>query len=171
MSSLYALRPFIEDSFMKTTSVLDLRMGRWDPDAWNGLWPDEQSPAPATAAPPARRNAAAASLGHRIIVSGGYNDEEFTSLEDTWSLNMRSGVWTRISEQGAPRMEGHKAILTGLDLYTFGGHSLLGQFPRPTISVHRLALGKADPLHSETHECRQPEKGYPLQGHPLPDED
>ena len=169
------VRPFVEDNFMKTTSVLDLRMGRWDPDAWKGVGDrdplDDQDAAPA--APLARRNAAAASLGHRIIVSGGYNDEEFTSLEDTWSFNMRSGKWAQMAEQGAPRMEGHKAILSGLDMFTFGGHALLGRFPRPTVSVHRLSLGKADPLRlfSNTDESRQlcrPEIDSPSQGYPVP---
>ncbi|OLP88562.1 Sister chromatid cohesion protein PDS5-like A [Symbiodinium microadriaticum] len=165
-------QPFVEDNFMKTTSVLDLRMGRWDPDAWKGVGdPSDQDAAPA--APLARRNAAAASLGHRIIVSGGYNDEEFTSLEDTWSFNMRSGMWAQMAEQGAPRMEGHKAILSGLDMFTFGGHALLGRFPRPTVSVHRLSLGKADPLRlfSDTDESRQlcrPEMDNPSQGYPVP---
>ncbi|CAE7593276.1 Pds5a [Symbiodinium sp. CCMP2456] len=165
-------QPFVEDNFMKTTSVLDLRMGRWDPDAWKGVGdPSDQDAAPA--APLARRNAAAASLGHRIIVSGGYNDEEFTSLEDTWSFNMRSGMWAQMAEQGAPRMEGHKAILSGLDMFTFGGHALLGRFPRPTVSVHRLSLGKADPLRlfSDTDESRplcRPEMDNPSQGYPVP---
>ncbi|CAE7660672.1 Pds5a, partial [Symbiodinium pilosum] len=161
-------QPFIEDNFMKTTSVLDLRMGRWDDDAWKGDTP--------SAAPLARRNAAAASLGHRIIVSGGYNDEEFRSLEDTWSFNMRTGRWAQIAQQGAPRMEGHKAVASGLDIFTFGGHALLGRFPRPTVSVHRLALGKADPLQAysaapesrsnlKSSEKDSSSQGYPSQHH------
>ncbi|CAE7910232.1 Pds5a, partial [Symbiodinium necroappetens] len=86
---------------------------------------------------------------------------------------MRSGMWAQMAEQGAPRMEGHKAILSGLDMFTFGGHALLGRFPRPTVSVHRLSLGKADPLRlfSDTDESRQlcrPEMDNPSQGYPVP---
>ena len=199
---------------MKTTSVLDLRMGRWDDDAWKGVaiivlnvvltvistvvvmiiwlllsnhyyyyyyddaWKGgAQDPQDTpSAAPLARRNAAAASLGHRIIVSGGYNDEEFRSLEDTWSFNMRTGRWAQIAQQGAPRMEGHKAVASGLDIFTFGGHALLGRFPRPTVSVHRLALGKADPLQAysaapesrsnlKSSEKDSSSQGYPSQHH------
>ena len=147
-------------------------MGRWDPDAWNGAEASEPDAEEAAPAPLARRNAAAASVGHRIIISGGYNDEDFTSLQDTWSFNMRSGIWTQIAEQGAPRMEGHKAVVSGLDMFTFGGHALLGQFPRSTVSVHRLSLGKADPLqacptHVGASDGKPIENGHPSQGYPL----
>jgi len=62
---------------------------------------------------------------------------------------MRSGQWHDHSVIGAPELEGHKAVVSGLDFFTFGGHSAPGTYPRKSISVHRLALGSHDGVGSE----------------------
>ncbi|CAJ1417127.1 unnamed protein product [Effrenium voratum] len=123
---------FNGDSFLGTTSVLDLRMSRWDAAPF---------PVDLGEMPVSRRNPAGASLGRRLVVSGGYSDEDFASLDDTWSLDMQSGVWQELPAAG-PRLEGHKAVCSGLDIFTFGGHKLVGRFEGPQVSVHRLAIGK-----------------------------
>ena len=71
------------DNFLETMNVLDLRMGRWCPNPW-GL---EQ-----VYKPGARRNPAGATLGRHFIISGGYSEEEFATLSDTWAFDMKKGT-------------------------------------------------------------------------------
>lgn len=43
-----------------------------------------------------------------------------------------------LDHKGAPQVEGHKAIASGLDIFTFGGHTLRATFEGPDVSVHKL---------------------------------
>ena len=49
--------------------------------------------------------------------------------------------------KGAPQVEGHKAVASGLDIFTFGGHKLLGKFEGPDVAVYKL-LGVKKPQWS-----------------------
>ncbi|CAK9072936.1 unnamed protein product [Durusdinium trenchii] len=118
------------DSFLETMNVFDLRMNRWD-----DLWKDKVQ----VNKPCARRNPAGASIGRYFIISGGYSEEDFSTLNDTWAFDMRRGTWKLLDLNHAPPVEGHKAIASGLDLFTFGGHRLR-HFEGPHVSVHKLAL-------------------------------
>eukprot|EP00931_Biecheleriopsis_adriatica_P090302 TRINITY_DN64308_c0_g1_i1.p1 TRINITY_DN64308_c0_g1~~TRINITY_DN64308_c0_g1_i1.p1 ORF type:complete len:470 (-),score=75.89 TRINITY_DN64308_c0_g1_i1:11-1420(-) len=130
------------DNFLKNVSVFDMRMQRWDEHAWAG-----QRPADGDAAkrePCARRQVAVGTFGSRLIVTGGHGEEGDT-LSDTWSLNMRTGHWTEMSTKG-PKLSAHKAVISGLDIFTFGGHSRGGD-PGRDMSVNLLQLG-----HEPTEE-------------------
>ena len=122
------------DSFLETMNVLDLRTGRWD-DPWKDL-PYQVSK------PCARRNPAAASLGRYFIISGGYSEERVEALGDTWAFDMKRGTWKMLDYKGAPQVEGHKAVASGLDIFTFGGHKLLGKFEGPDVAVYKLEVGQ-----------------------------
>eukprot|EP00913_Durusdinium_trenchii_P012432 g11672.t1 len=58
------------DSFLETMNVFDLRMNRWD-----DLWKER------------------ARIGRYFIISGGYSEEDFSTLNDTWAFDMRRGTW------------------------------------------------------------------------------
>jgi len=135
-------RRFRADDFPSSTGVFDLRMQRWDWNAWQQNSQLEDSKV--ASQPCSRRNAASAALGHRLIISGGYSDSLSGTVGDTWVLNMRSGHWTQISERGSPELEGHKAVFSGLDLFTFGGHSAHVTSSKRGMSVHMLALGREE---------------------------
>ena len=64
-------------------NVLDLRTGRWD-----NPWKDREQ----VCKPGARRNPAAVTLGRHFIISGGYSEEQFATLGDTWAFDMRRGT-------------------------------------------------------------------------------
>ena len=128
------------DSFLETMNVLDLRTNRWD-----DLPKAEQINKPC-----ARRNPCGTTVGRYFIVSGGYSEEAFTALDDTWAYDMRRGTWKLLGYKGAPRVEGHKAISSGLDVFTFGGHRLLGKFEGPNVSVYKLALGQGPDVHDQS---------------------
>lgn len=51
------------------------------------------------------------------------------------------GTWKMLDYKGAPQVEGHKAVASGLDIFTFGGHKLLGKFEGPDVAVYKL-LGR-----------------------------
>lgn len=121
------------DSFLETMNVLDLRTGRWD-----NPWKDREQ----VCKPGARRNPAGVTLGRHFIISGGYSEEQFATLGDTWAFDMRRGTWKLIDYKGAPQVEGHKAIASGLDIFTFGGHKLLGRFEGQDVAVHKLEIGQ-----------------------------
>lgn len=136
------------DSFLSDACAFDLRMQRWDDSAWKNYEPPPDAKGPCQdAGPPlrpcARRNAAAAALGRQLVVSGGYSDERGSALADTWTLDMRTGTWSLLAANGAPKLEGHKAVMSGLDMFTFGGHLSPGTYPRRTMSVHMLSMGQA----------------------------
>ena len=64
-------------------NVLDLRTGRWD-----NPWKDREQ----VCKPGARRNPAGVTLGRHFIISGGYSEEQFATLGDTWAFDMRRGT-------------------------------------------------------------------------------
>lgn len=139
-----------DDSFLSDACAFDLRMQRWDDSAWKNYAPPSDANGPCHAGqdeepplrPCARRNAAAAALGRQLVVSGGYSDERGSALADTWTLDMRTGTWSLLAAKGAPELEGHKAVMSGLDMFTFGGHLSPGSYPRRTMSVHMLSMGQ-----------------------------
>lgn len=77
------------------------------------------------------------------------SDEAGGTLGDTWSWNMVTGKWNLLAATGAPELEGHKAVVSGLDMFTFGGHRRVGAFPHPGISVHTLSLGQEPSMEAE----------------------
>ena len=69
-------------------------------------------------------------------------------------LHIAWGTWKLIDYKGAPQVEGHKAIASGLDIFTFGGHKLLGRFEGQDVAVHKL-LGHARPLLGLLLSCSE----------------
>ena len=56
--------------------------------------------------------------------------------------------------KGAPPVEGHKAIVSGLDMFTFGGHKLLGKFDGQDVAVHKcLGLLEVVKFENEVSCC------------------
>lgn len=126
-----------DDAFLDTLSVFDVRQQRWDNtmSIRRGFEDMVSGPEPCP-----RRNAAYGTLGSHLIITGGFSDEQGASLHDTWMLDFKEGKWHELPVH-APTLEGHKAIVSGVDFFTFGGHSAPGVYPRRSISVHRLRLG------------------------------
>jgi len=123
------------DVFSGATSLFDLRAGRWDVAVSSTLAGfGHGRPAP-------RRNPVSATLGHHLIVSGGWSDDTSISLNDTWALDVRRGIWNELPCGEAPRLEGHKGVLSGLDLFTFGGQVAPGHYSEQSMVIHRLSLG------------------------------
>eukprot|EP00931_Biecheleriopsis_adriatica_P055019 TRINITY_DN32451_c0_g1_i2.p1 TRINITY_DN32451_c0_g1~~TRINITY_DN32451_c0_g1_i2.p1 ORF type:complete len:513 (-),score=96.42 TRINITY_DN32451_c0_g1_i2:9-1502(-) len=143
------------DSFLTSASVFDLRMQRWDQNAWSRSCESDREQ---LLQPTARRNAATAALGHRLIIAGGHSDASGGTVGDTWLLNMRSGSWSQLPA-ASPELEGHKAVLSGLDMFTFGGHSSPGTYPRRGISAHMLTLGQGESLPGPMLDSEQSEEG------------
>ncbi|CAK0890576.1 unnamed protein product [Prorocentrum cordatum] len=123
------------DAFRSGVAIFDLRMMRWDADSSS-----RRSPGPA---PRARRNPAHAIFGRSLLVSGGFDDTTHRCLTDTWCYDVPAGVWHQLPD-GAPALEGHKALVSGFDVFTLGGHSAPGRFPSRAVSVHALSLGLAE---------------------------
>merc|ERR1712137_555047 len=123
--------------------------------------PERSDPSSRMHEPCARRNPAAAVIGNNLFISGGHSDESGGTLGDTWSLNMVTGKWNLLAATGAPELEGHKAVVSGLDIFTFGGHLSVGAFPHPGISVNTLSLGQ--------EPSTEPERVEELEGD-VPDE-
>jgi len=138
------------DEFLKNVSVFDLRMQRWDEHAWTSQRPTEEDPLAANREPCVRRQVAAGTFGHRLIVSGGHSENSDT-LSDIWSLNLRTGRWTELSSQG-PRLAAHKAVISGLDFFTFGGHSSTGVYSSKGMSMSIVQLGQEPRVSSESEE-------------------
>jgi len=118
------------DTFRQAVSVFDLRKNKWD-SSWS---------APHGMGPVARRNPAYATLGRHLIITGGFDDQAQISRSDSWALDMSRGVWRELHCPGAPALEGHKAVVSGFDMLTFGGHSGPGQYPSRSMSVYALSF-------------------------------
>jgi len=123
-----------EDDFRGVTSLFDIRMERWHaPRALQR----------ATTAPSARRNPLHATVGRHIIISGGWDDTQARCLNDTWALDVGSRAWTQLRCNAAPRLEGHKAVVSGFEIFGFGGHNGPSQYPSHLMSMQKLSLGVA----------------------------
>jgi len=118
------------DSFLGVAKVFDLRMNQWD-----------RSTRVCGLEPKARRNPTYATVGRHLIISGGWDDDTSRALSDTWALDISKSVWRKFDTVGAPALEGHKAVVSGFDLHTFGGHNGPGRYPARTLAVHALSLG------------------------------
>lgn len=149
------------DMFRGATHVFDTRAMRWDPDAVRGeeLGGNQTSQTPSRSAkrgwyhagelsPGPRRNAACATIGNRIIVQGGWDDYTMQARRDAWAFDTVRGTWTELfgdeggpADNGGPGLEAHKAVVSGFDMYTFGGHSGPGEYPSPTMSVNAISFG------------------------------
>lgn len=130
-------RVWAHDDFLETLSIFDIRQQRWDVTTASRHWLEDGVREPA---PRPRRNAAFATLGSHMIITGGFSDEVQATLEDTWILNLHSYRWQRLPVSGAPDLEGHRAVVSGLDFITFGGRNP-SMRPRQFMPIRRLRLG------------------------------
>jgi hypothetical protein len=76
-----------------------------------------------------------------MIISGGFDDTSSQSLNDTWAFHGSRGEWKQMSCGAAPALEGHKSIVSGFDVFSFGGHTGPGAYESRTMSLHALSLG------------------------------
>ena len=59
------------------------------------------------------------------------SSERSCALRDTWVFDVARGAWRELAAAGAaPALEAHKAVVSGFDVHTFGGHSGPGAYPR-----------------------------------------
>eukprot|EP00928_Gymnodinium_smaydae_P044730 TRINITY_DN29853_c0_g1_i1.p1 TRINITY_DN29853_c0_g1~~TRINITY_DN29853_c0_g1_i1.p1 ORF type:complete len:508 (-),score=84.58 TRINITY_DN29853_c0_g1_i1:257-1780(-) len=124
-------RRAFSDKFSENTALFDVRAGRWDQDT------------KIQDGPKSRRNPTYVTLGRHLLVSGGWDDSSSRSLNDTWALDVSRGVWKPLLQVAgdAPAMEGHKAVVSGMDVFTFGGHNQPGHYSSRTMAVNCLSLG------------------------------
>lgn len=118
------------DEFHQVVSVFDLRMNRWD-TSWRT----------SGRGPAARRNPACSSFGKHLLVSGGFDENLGGPLADTWLLDVPKQTWHELPVLGTPLLEGHKAVVSGFDVFVFGGHHGPGAYPAQEMSVHALSIG------------------------------
>lgn len=126
-----------DDCFRGSVAAFDFRAGRWDMDYAAHL-PE------GTARPSPRRNPAYCTFGKYLIVSGGFDDQSSSPISETWALDVPGECWHKLLgslEHPSAALEGHKAIVSGFDIFTFGGHSTPGRYPSRAMSVHALSLG------------------------------
>lgn len=121
---------FDGDRFSSATSLFDVRRQQWDETS------------NVQGSPISRRNPTYARVGRHMIISGGFDDTSSRALKDTWAFDASRCSWNALScYPTAPALEGHKAVMSGFDLFSFGGHSGPGSYPARTMSVHTLSLG------------------------------
>eukprot|EP00746_Dinoflagellata_sp_MGD_P044599 gnl/MRDRNA2_/MRDRNA2_208868_c0_seq1.p1 gnl/MRDRNA2_/MRDRNA2_208868_c0~~gnl/MRDRNA2_/MRDRNA2_208868_c0_seq1.p1 ORF type:complete len:483 (-),score=98.54 gnl/MRDRNA2_/MRDRNA2_208868_c0_seq1:9-1400(-) len=125
------------DHFLDGLRIFDIRQQRWVDTVSSPTWDEEFVSSP----PRPRRNAAFGNLGSHLIMTGGYSDELHATLEDTWILNLHSYRWNRLLVSGAPNLEGHRAVISGLDFFTFGGRDTTAVRAGRSMSISRLRLG------------------------------
>lgn len=84
-----------------------------------------------------------------MIISGGFDNNLSTTVKDTWAFNVPRREWTRLPD--APmELEGHRALVSGLDIFAFGGHSAPGAYPAKHVVVSALSLGASAAAPAET---------------------
>lgn len=88
-----------------------------------------------------RRNPTYGRIGHHMIISGGFDDSSSQSLEDTWAFDAVGGTWKELLCPPAPALEGHKSVISGFDMFSFGGHTGPGQYSSRSMSLNTLSLG------------------------------
>jgi hypothetical protein len=105
--------------------------------------------------PCARRNPAYATLGRHMLVACGWDDQRGRTLDDTWALDVARARWRPLDRHRGgglagpgPRLEAHKAVVSGFDMYTFGGHSAPGAYPHAEMTVNCLSLGAQLPAEN-----------------------
>jgi len=125
-----------KDAPVRGASAFDLRAGKWDMDFPVRLRRSGVGPSP-------RRNPLCCSVGKYMIISGGFDYRLGKPLSDTWALDVPGASWKRLSgcDESTPALEGHKAVVSGMDVFAFGG--LSGpETPRSrSMAVHALNLG------------------------------
>lgn len=125
-----------KDAPARGASVFDLRAGKWDMDFPMRLRRSGPGPTP-------RRNSLCCSVGKYMIISGGFDCKLGKPLGDTWALDVPGACWKKLPgcDESSPALEGHKPVVSGMDVFAFGG--LSGpETPRSrSLPVHALNLG------------------------------
>jgi hypothetical protein len=146
-----------KDSMVRGVMVFDLRAGRWDLDYPMRLSRSGIGPAP-------RRNPMSCTVGRHLLVSGGV-DKQGASLSDTWVLDVESCQWRQLPgcHEKAPSLEGHKAVVSGMDVFALGGLSSSGALPPRSISVHALDLSGSNRVPEASESDGELEAGQEQQ--------
>lgn len=128
------------DHYASATSIFDIRAGRWAAEhAGDTATCARPQPSP-------RRNPVCVTFGRHMIVSGGLDDSSAQPLRDTWALDVSRSEWRMVAPAGAPGLEGHKAVVSGFDVFAFGGHIRPGYFPSGQMALSVLPLGGASTI-------------------------
>ncbi|CAE8693115.1 unnamed protein product [Polarella glacialis] len=135
------------DAFRGSVDLFDFRAGRWDQNYSATFGRPAQIDAPF---PSPRRNPVYCTVGRHLVVSGGWDDVRGVANSDTWALDVDRARWKQLSVCSglAPTLEGHKAVVSGMDVFTFGGKPGPGSYPARSMSVHALSLGDCGGLGS-----------------------
>lgn len=88
-----------------------------------------------------RRNPAYATLGRHMIITGGWDDTTQETLSDVWALDIEHSNWAKFRSLQGPKLEAHKAVISGFDMFTFGGHVGPGLYSGPHMDIECLSLG------------------------------
>lgn len=161
------------DGFHQTVHIWDARADRWDEEtSITSL--DGAGPLP-------RRQLAFATLGDQLVISGGWSDRTRGSLIDSWAFDMVRDEWAILrttpgslssdlyssTAVGGARqawgedsdllcLSAHKAIVTGCDLLTFGGHKAPGEYVGASMDVRALRLGAGGSNMREEPSLKKP---------------
>jgi hypothetical protein len=137
----------VDDQFSDATSIFDVRREAWVHGC--GL----------QGGPISRRNPIYARVGNHLIISAGFDDTSSRTLEDTWAFDASRNLWKELPNCSTPALEGHKAVVSGFDMFSFGGHTGPGVYSSRSMSVHTLSIGLKLDATSETatvhHESDQ----------------
>ena len=96
-----------------------------------------------------RRNPAYATLGRHMIVTGGWDDTTQETLSDVWALDIEHSNWAKFRSLQGPKLEAHKAVISGFDMFTFGGRVGPGLYSGPHMDIECLSLSEsADRPHA-----------------------
>ena len=77
----------------------------WELDLATNTWRELRSSA---ARPAPRTNLGFAVIGNRLVVTGGHDEDE--TNPDTWSYDLATGGWSRLSEANTPAARAHYAF-------------------------------------------------------------
>jgi len=82
-----------------------------------------------------------------MLISGGWNEDSEHSLKDAWCFDMVRSKWSMLGTCNdarlvGPALTGHRAVMSGFDLFTFGGQSEPTQFADVRMDVYALSLGQ-----------------------------
>ena len=87
---------------------------------WEIVIPDGQA-----ASPPKRFGSAGVTLGNKMYMFGGYN-EDSGRFNDLWSFDLVTASWSRLIahdiSSSPPARNAHSAVLRGNIMYVFGGY-------------------------------------------------
>ena len=83
-------------------------------------------------APSARCGHSCTLIGENLYIFGGYGGQGFSrrELDDLYSLNLETMIWTKINAKGTPpeKRSGHQGLAIEKQLYVFGGWNNTTQF-------------------------------------------